>query len=37
MPDRLDMMYLTATYDNITDLRLMDIGPFTVALMWNSL
>jgi len=33
MPDRLDMVYLAAAYDNIIDLRLMDIGPYTVALM----
>jgi hypothetical protein len=33
MPDRLDMVDLAATYDNITDLRLIDIGPFTFALM----
>jgi hypothetical protein len=33
MPDRLDMVYLAATYDYNIDLRLMDILPFTVALM----
>ena len=36
MPDRLDMVYLTTNYDNITDLKLMDNGSFTVALMRNG-